>query len=287
MIRQIFTFFILTSIAISCDSINPDEPIPAWLKIDTAIVNTNYQAQGSASSNISDVFIFIDGTLQGAHDLPLNTPILESGKHTLFIAAVIKRNGLGGLRIDYPFYTQFEVDVDLLPGDTTTITPVFEYVSPLTIFTEDFEDPGIKLISDFGSDTSIVITKNPEEVFERTGSGIIRSDTSGTFFFIRTDEAFNFNQGQPIFAELDYNTDEDFEFGIIANFPSGRVSSRIGFVRNTIEENQGSVWKKIYFDLSSAINRNSAAGTFDFYISGQSSGVGQDFIFDNLKIINR
>lgn len=271
----------------SCDIINPSEPTPAFLRIDSINVATNYQVQGSASSNITEAWVFIDGVLQGVHDLPVKTPILDFGEHEISILAGIKRNGISSLRVDYPFYTSFKTDVNFVSGDTIQIDPLVGYTSPLSFFNEDFEDPGIKLITAFQSDTNIQITRKPEEVFERNGSGIITADSSNIYFFIQTNENFRLLFGQPIFLELNYNTDEDFEVGIVAHFSGSTVPVRVSFVKNTVEADQSNSWRKIYIDVSTAINNNSSAESFDFYISGQSTAIGQTFLFDNIKLVYR
>lgn len=287
LFRTLFLCFISALLLGSCDVINPSEPIPAFLRIDSIDVATNYQVQGTASSDITEAWVFIDGQLQGVHDLPVKTPILDFGEHELTILAGIKRNGISGLRVDYPFYTSFKSDANFVSGDTINLNPLVGYTSPLSFFNEDFEDPGIKLITAFQSDTNIRITRKPEEVFERNGSGIITADSSNVYFFIQTDERFTLLFGQPIFLELNYKTDEDFEIGIVSHFASSSIPSRVSYVKNTIEEDLTTSWRKIYIDVSTAINNNNSAEAFDFYISGQTSAIGQTFLFDNIKLVYR
>jgi hypothetical protein len=256
------------------------------LKIDSIDVALNYDVHGSSSSNITEAWVFIDGQLQGVHDLPLTTPILSFGEHTVTIAAGIKRNGIAARRVDYPFYTRFKTDVNFSPLDTVKMDPVATYYTGLTVFTEDFEDPGLKFTPSQQSDTSIVITKNPSDVFEKTGSGYIRTDSSDVFFFVQTNEEFELPIGNPIFLELNYKTDEDFQVGIIAKQSGNTFPVRSSFIKHTLTDTGEKVWKKIYLDLSPAVNQNPSA-VYEIYISGQSTAIGQEFFFDNIKLVYR
>lgn len=271
-------------IFLSCDTINPSEPVPAYLKIDSIDVALNYESQGSSSSNITEAWVFIDGQLQGVHDLPVSTPILSFGEHEISIAAGIKRNGIAGLRVDYPFYTRYKQTVNFSALDTVVLAPVVTYFNGTTVFSEDFEDPGQKFVADSQSDTNITITKDPALVFERTGSGFVRADSSEVFFLVKTNQKFNLPLGKPIFLELNYKTDEDFQVGIIATNSGNEIPVRSSFIKHTLTETGEKIWKKIYINLSTEINQNPSS-TFEIYISGQSTATGQEFFFDNIKLV--
>ncbi len=286
MFRTLFLCAIFALMFIGCDTINPSEPTPAYLKIDSIDVALNYDTQGSSSSNITEAWIFIDGQLQGVHDLPLTTPILSFGEHTISIAAGIKRNGIAGLRVDYPFYTRYVKDVNFNALDTVVLNPVVTYNTGLNVFIEDFEDPGLKFIADTQSDTSMSITKDPALVFEKTGSGVIKADSNEVFFLVKTNQEFSLPSGEPIFLELNYKTDEDFQVGIIATQSGNTFPVRSSFVKHTLTETGEKVWKKIYIDLSTEVNQNPSS-SFEIYISGQSTAAGQEFYFDNIKLVYR
>lgn len=282
---SLLLFFVIASVQNSCDIINPPEATPSFLQIDSISVNSNYLTSGSGSSNITEAWIFVDGQHLGVHDLPLNIPILNEGKHQLSILAGIKRNGLSSKRVDYPFYTSFESEVTFSPEDTLMLSPTIEYRENLNVWTEDFEDPGIKFVTNSASDTNFVITKEDGEVFEGNASGKVEFGEGVYNFVVRTDEQFQFPRGQPVFVEVDYNTTEVFEVGIVVNLTNETTTSTVGFVKAS--NHQGSrEWRKIYFDLSEVINQNSQATSYEvfFAASGNDSG-DSEIIFDNIKII--
>lgn len=287
LFRSLFLCSLCATLFSSCDLINPSEPTPAYLRIDSISTSLNYEAFGSSSSNITEAWVFIDGQLQGIHDLPFVTPILSFGEHDISIAAGIKRNGIAGLRVDYPFYTRYRKSVNFNSLDTIILDPIVTYTTGITVFTEDFEDPGLKFISADQSDTGMAVTKDPALVFEKTGSGVIKADSSQVFFLVKTDQEFILPGGKPIFLELNYKTDEDFQVGIIATNNGGSIPARSSYIKHTVDESGVKVWKKIYINLSTEVNQNLGSESFEIYISGQSTAIGQEFFFDNIKLVYR
>ncbi|MFM7380424.1 MAG: hypothetical protein ACKO2X_04850, partial [Bacteroidota bacterium] len=49
-----------------CGWYKPDEGVPSYLYVDSMILETSPETQGTLSANIKDVWVFIDGDLQGA-----------------------------------------------------------------------------------------------------------------------------------------------------------------------------------------------------------------------------
>ncbi|MCB0738933.1 MAG: hypothetical protein KDC92_15600, partial [Bacteroidetes bacterium] len=55
---------------LSCDIINPKEPIPAYVYLDTSFVETDYANQGTNNHRIYDCWITYESNLIGAFSLP-------------------------------------------------------------------------------------------------------------------------------------------------------------------------------------------------------------------------
>ena len=165
----------------SCDIINPDETIPATITIDSFIVSSDILTQGSNSSKITDVWINIDGNLQGIYELPATFPVLETGDRALIIRAGIKNNGIAASREIYEFYNWEEMDITLTSGENKHITPQISYKDNLNfMLIEDFEDPGLKFVTTEKSDTDLIHSNI--DVFEGYRSGMIVLDSNHTFF---------------------------------------------------------------------------------------------------------
>src|SRR5689334_23258519 len=91
-----------------CNLINPDEPVPVVVACDTIGFHVTNASQGTNSSSITDMWLFVDGNLLGAFELPAHIPVLAEGSHTLTIRPGILINGIKGSRGPYPFYTSYD-----------------------------------------------------------------------------------------------------------------------------------------------------------------------------------
>ena len=111
VIRLAFTFFVLISLLAgsSCKKDNTSG-VPAYVKIEDIKVITDYQKEGSASSNISDAWFYANDDPLGVFEIPNEIPVLTSGKTNLRVFGGIKQSGVSSLRKIYPFYDDFSFD---------------------------------------------------------------------------------------------------------------------------------------------------------------------------------
>jgi hypothetical protein len=59
-----FSFFLLLLLAqTSCEKFSGDQTVPAYMKIDSIRLTTDYSTQGTAIHNITDAWVYIDGQL--------------------------------------------------------------------------------------------------------------------------------------------------------------------------------------------------------------------------------
>lgn len=287
-----FWLFIALILSIfSCNLINPDEEIPTYFKIPKFKIETNLSNQGSNSDCITDVWVNIDGNLQGIYELPAKFPILASGNHEITLRAGIKNNGIAASRIIYPFYTFFVIDTILDVNKTMVIEPMSTYKNECVfIWTEDFENSGITLKTTAKSDTSLII--NTTEVFEGNNSGAIFLDNSHRLFECQAlDSVFLPRDNSPIFMEMNYKSnlvqasgsESMFIVGMFITNQQHVVQNPIIYINSTNNE-----WKKIYIDLSQMVIGNFDAKYFHLFIGAsidQSVNSAEIYI-DNLKIIH-
>ncbi len=59
-IRIIPVFFLALACMTSCEVINPAEPVPSYIHLDSVSLKTTYITEGSALSNVSDAWIYVD-----------------------------------------------------------------------------------------------------------------------------------------------------------------------------------------------------------------------------------
>lgn len=273
------SFFIVLQFA--CNRINPKEDIPAFIRIDSISVNAT-SLQGTSSSNITEAWVYINGQQQGIYDLPVTIPILKTGTFDLDVRGGIKRDGISQTRIRYPFYDAYKQTVTLNSLDTLTVNPVLPYFPAITVWEENFEDPGIKLDKVEGSDTELQITYDDDEVFEGNASGKIVLKDTAQFFTFRTQQDFKFPVGAPVFVELDYKTNADLRLGIYAD----NIQFNILYLRSKKDAAGNPIWNKIYINLTEYITLNASSTAFDVFLTHTSETTEEKvFYIDNLKII--
>ncbi|MFM7587341.1 MAG: hypothetical protein ACKO6M_10010 [Bacteroidota bacterium] len=115
---KIFFAFALMWVLMGCSLYTADRGIPSYIYIPGFNLTTTYAEHGSGSSNIKDVWVFIDGDLQGVYPLPAHFPILREGPIDLQLSAGVVLNGISATRSIYPFYTQANASAELNAGQT-------------------------------------------------------------------------------------------------------------------------------------------------------------------------
>lgn len=289
----------LFAIAFFYNSCNKDQylaEVPSYLRVESIDFEST-SIQGSSSTNITDVWITMDGQFLGAFELPCTVPILDSGEHDFNIYAGIKANGISATRIRYPFYKECDVfvfngsDYDSEKAETihlyrdsmVVVKAAAEYVDDVAFLSiEDFEDAGTVLDDSDMSDTSLIRTNVDSLVFEGYGSGEVHLDEENSFFELISAEyttissLYNAN-----FLELNYKCDHSFKVGVaIKNADSG-VVDRLESLQINPSEN----WNKIYVYLSPQIGRGSSSDEFGIFIGTNLSPESEkaSFYFDNIK----
>src|SRR5438045_9346172 len=61
-------------------------------------------AQGGATSKVTDAWVSVDDHFIGVWELPAHVPVLATGEHRITVVPAIKRNGTFDDRLRYPFY---------------------------------------------------------------------------------------------------------------------------------------------------------------------------------------
>ncbi len=171
----------------SCDLINPSEQIPAYVHLDEYTFEAG-PGMGSSSHNISEVWVYDNGTILGVYDLPADVPILLEGNTELSFFAGIKNNGMSSHRIQYPFYQGYYETVNLAPLKVDTISPTFSYKENASIlFESSFEDASTGFIdTQTNDDVEFLVSEDENNVFEGNGSGHVIFENSDSFFQVES-----------------------------------------------------------------------------------------------------
>ena len=149
----------------SCEAFDRPEKIPSFIHVDEFDFDITHSSQGSASEKITDVWVYVDGSIAGVYELPSTIPLHFEGNHALKLHPGIKQNGISVDRTKYPFYKPYIVDVNLIPDSIIPLYPETEYEEQLYIWLEDFEDPQSKFETFIISDTDLVIIDQPADIY--------------------------------------------------------------------------------------------------------------------------
>lgn len=303
-LRYIFLFGIVL-LLFSCNKFSGSQEIPAYLRIepwDFSIPNNDYDHYGAATQNITDAWLYVNGSFQGCYEMKKHEdgvyaqiPVLEEGRKKLTFYPGIKMNGISSTRIQYPFYKSDTMTYDFVQQEIGTIHPRTSYYNiDSTVLTfklmEDFENANnIQL---FRLDTTYAelniinhdVDTNAWTDNIHKNSGHFHLADSTLRFAVATGELTGLphNGRSYVLMELDYKCSSDFLIGMyIKSSLDGIMDKDLYYLRAT------DVWKKAYINFTPTIIENYNAVYFKIYFKGAVlEGETGDFYFDNIKLIH-
>lgn len=269
---------------------NPSRP--AYVYIENVFFEADTMTgQGSSSSNITDVWVSVDGQQLGANTMPALFPVILDENfqtNSVRISGGIKDNGITNTRTIYPFYDPYVETIDLEPGRIDTFRPTLHYPSNANIvIVEDFENTNQPIFTvdlDGNPNTELITESN--NVFEGNHSGRVVLDSANLDCTVATSvRYFNLNNiaATSVYLEMDYKTNNIFQIGLVAHYgPSDTETLYKGGVRAT-----DGVWKKIYFNLTQEVFGANAPEYSVIIRALKNADVAQPEIYvDNIKILH-
>ncbi|MBK9291323.1 MAG: hypothetical protein IPM52_06830 [Bacteroidetes bacterium] len=289
-LRILIFVFIASLFHTACYKFEGDQTVPAYLRIDSIRFSTDYATQGSNTHNISDAWVYVNGQLIGAFELPATFPVLARGKQRLEIRPGIKLNGIAATRVPYPFMKPIVVEnFEFFEDSVVRFNPQTTYYENLRfLWKEDFERISFTLEKTNQSDTTINRTEpanHPEAWLSPYSaySGKIHLTGNRKFFRIMSHQGFNLpGNGSPVFLELDYKCDRPFGVGLLIRIDNNIEAFPLVVV------NKSNSWNKIYINLTPLASTYSYAEWFKVYFESElASETEARFYFDNIKLIHR
>jgi len=242
---------LLCCLFFSCDIINPDEEIPSFIEIEDFVLAATPMT-GSNNQNITEGWVYVDNVLIGAYSKDKPFPVLFSGTQEILVDPGIHQNGISLAPTLYPYYTRYAITVDLVPGEVTKITPVFEYRDNIEfLFIEEFNSQTVFTVDRDGNENT-----NIEYVTEGAFEGIsakIVLDTDNPLVNIATSEFYDLPTTGPndTYLEINFKTETPIAVGLLHSDGAGGERQLYGNGLNTTP-----VWKKIYINLKEIIINN-------------------------------
>jgi hypothetical protein len=265
----------------SCSVFDKEEKIPSYIQIKQANLQTNYSTEGANTHKINDVWINIDGNLQGIYEIPVTFPVLETGKRIITIRAGIKVNGIAASRAPYPFYEFLNIDTILPEKEIVVINPTFKYKENIKFaWIEDFQGNGYSLERMIGSDTLLMVQADSNN----SKYGVFCIDAVKQKFYYKSSEAYQLpKNGSAVFLELDYRCNHPFTIGLLVNKLQSSVAHDIIIINP-----HPNTFNHIYIDLTYTVTSNMDAVDFNIIFRGvlQDGYTDGKIEIDNIKLIH-
>lgn len=285
-IKLILGSFILVTLSfvVSCKQ---KVTVPAYILIDSLKIKSIYIKQGSTAASITDVWVYVDGTLNGIYPLPCKFPVALTGEHKISIQPGIKENGLSGTRINYPFYGTFDTTLTIEPEKEYQVNPIVPYRDATKMeYFEDFENGGYRLkTSTLNNSDSFYLTDDVNEVFEGKKSAKAVLKPNKFMEYATTDSYALPGNGIETYIELNYKTEIDIEVGFYQSAGSQVVRYPI------VSLYKSDKWKKVYAKITSEVSTQIIKYTgqisnFSVYVKAENAeSVNKTVLFDNIKLV--
>lgn len=290
---------LLALLGTGCNLINPDEPIPAYLRIEK--FDYTPAAGAPLTSNATDAWVYVDSKFLGAFELPVTVPVLKSGPTPVTVLPGIYADGQKGARLIYPFYSKLITTINFVPKETTRLTPPLAFDPTVTHafdeVSEDFttdNDPAFVLKS-VNSDYRLRpnVRTDPSGLSLQIpaafgGVGLVQGIAGRNDVFFLDSRFYNFlpQKGAPVYLELDYRSTMPFQVGIAwSTSPTQTGANLTRSSELTVFPKEE--WTKLYVNLTDEISYvNNPAAKFVIYLEGfPTTDAGQYLAIDNVRLV--
>ncbi|MGZ3863956.1 MAG: hypothetical protein ACXVPN_05700 [Bacteroidia bacterium] len=293
MVKRLLLLCSAVALFGACSKLNPKIQVPSYLQVDSFQVVTAYSSQGTNNQKFSDLLIESKTYNYGYYPMPGKIPIPLTGATYLIVRPVIKVNGVGALRVDYPLMHGYDTTFGLIPGQPIKVTPVFKYYPTVNFrFMGDFEG-GNQMKNSNAADTFGVefATNATHPGSQMPGSGtclLMKLDAAHQYVQTQSYTAFPLpNDGTNIFLEINYKSNTSFEVGLIGtNGLGGGLLDQ----RTVGGANASPTWNKMYFSFSDLTRTPPVYPYYYlyFYKSGYDpTSTTNEIYIDNIKVISQ
>lgn len=274
------------SFVTSCDIINPEEEIPAYLFVSEFVINNNDDVDEiSRGGKIVAANVLIDDVAVGIVSVPGVLPVYDEGTVEVTIDPLVQENGAGDFLQIYPFWTRTEYSTSLVRGDSAFISPTTQYLSGATILGTNFAGADNFFVDDLDGnpETTVTITSVDAQPNEGTIGRIVLTSENPLFDGATSrDIPFETENISRAWLEVQYRTEVPLIFGIrdVGN-PGSAIFREYGI--NIKDE-----WNTLYFDmlpLLSSQNISQFQLTLTASFPDDFAGSEAEILLDNIKLV--
>lgn len=295
-LKTLFLFICCALFWQGCNIINPHEPTPTYIHIDSFAFeqNTNItvlRPDGTPSSylptlshQITSAWVYYNGSRIGIFDLPATFPVIATGSGQLWVVPAVAIDGRNNNVSVYPFYAPDTSTLIAQPGKVVNYTPKTKFYSGVTVTTIDYFKGKVSFDLARGNRYMKYVTDD-SLVFEgdgvTDGSGEIQLLAVGDSSVDSSSHFFPINDGVAV-IEFNYKSTVPFYVGLQANL-SATISSSPYYLTGI---NPSAEWQKFYL-IVNGFTAQAQANSYNFYIKavladGQTSG---RLLIDNIQLV--
>jgi hypothetical protein len=265
-----------------CNTINPSEPIPTYIHVDSFHFEENTALHTTLSHQITTVWAFYNNNPIGVFDLPANIPVVTNGTADgkLELDPGVAIDGMNNFLGVYPFYVPDTSHFTPQPGKVINYTPKTKLYTNCKISVLSNFEFGATKFALAGGNIPMTIVSDPAFLFEGGGTGSIFLNAATDSSIDSTITAFTIPSGSA-FIEFNYKSDLPFYVGLQAHLST--ISSTPYYLAGIKPSDH---WQKFYLSVADFAAQYKAS-TYTFYIKavnadGQTSG---RLLIDNFQLV--
>lgn len=268
-----------------------NNPLPVWLEInewtlESNPLNTNGEPD-FLSHNFTDVWVYVDNKVIGVFEVPCKIPILINGENkNIKLYPAIRNNGISSTKKLYPFTEGYNVNMNLVAGETYTFNPITRYTTAVKFWTEDFDSNQAQIEPD-NTFTTADWSIESDPLIELSGNFLhIAPTTANSLWVGVTTEALTLPKGSEVYLEVDYRNTAPILTGVKAINTTGTITDNPNVSMNA-QSATDVKWKKIYIQLGEIVSYSTSAYTFKQYFKVQLPETlsSADVYIDNIHVV--
>ena len=274
------------TLLVSCSLFEEDPIDPAYLHIDTYSVKVESD-QGTASHDISDSWVYLDGSLLGAFELGTDIPWLDRGGNgEVLVFPGIRDNGIRSLPSIYAMLRPdtFQLSFEALQIDT--LKPVFRYFDDAVFLLNENFEFGNSLTLDLDNNENTKVERTRDEAFEGNYSARLQVDSENQVIEVASEFLYtSLPNGRPVYLELHYKNDHPFSVGLLGERLEAAPTRFYKLTLRPTDE-----WKKVYINFQEEITFTDFQGYRILFGLAKDESHPTDtatVFLDNIKFLHR
>ncbi len=270
----------------ACELINPEEALPAYLKVESPLVRVDPGRNYAVDAGVKDIWLSRNDDNIGIYPVPSVIPFIPEAENKFTINGGIFLSGFSSFREPYPFWRAVQFEATPKGLDTIVIRPVFEYFpldsSLVFKYEEKFEGASFLLLSALSGNADEVRLERSTEGFDGNG-GILHFNHIAKEMELVSNDWFLLPQkgNNRIFLEVTYKNNIGFTVGL-----DYRNSVDFGRLGGNVFVNSKGEWNTVYYDFNDEVRGLPAEMEFRLFFRATGSGDVSFITLDNIRLVH-